>query len=90
MSGRGGGSTPKFNKFWIMLSTIPSTWVFLVSSIWCPVFDVQCSVLVSSVLPKKSVTDKNNFFVKYASLPRDARYCSLSCGTDKFSWVMLG
>ena len=30
------------------------------------------------------------WYFKHASLPRDARYCCLSCGTDKISWVMLG
>ena len=28
-------------------------------------------------------------YFKHASLPRDARFCRLSCGTDKISWVML-
>ena len=39
---------------------------------------------------------KNNYLKKYfllyfkhASLLRDARYCPLSCGTDKISWVTL-
>ena len=29
-------------------------------------------------------------YFKHASLPREARYCRQSCGTDKIIWVMQG
>ena len=45
-----------------------------------------------SLLGWECPTDKDRIlfclYLKHTSLPRDRRYCRLSCGTDKISWVM--